>query len=99
MSMSLTDKDVKKIYKLSRINAGDGDVEQSTNQLNGIFGFIESLQEVNTEGVEPIAGVGGFTLRMASDEVGYDNMQDKVLANAPEAKFGCYLVPKVVDES
>ena len=60
--------------------------------------WIDQLSEVNTEGVEPMAGVGGFNLRTREvDEVTDGGKQKDVLANAPKNQFGCYVVPKVVD--
>ena len=95
--MSLTQQDTRHIYKLSRIEASDNEVANSTVQLNGIFDFIQQLQDVNTDGVMPMAGVGGYNLRINDDIVSDGDKRDAVLKNAPRAEFGCFVVPKMVD--
>ncbi len=94
--MSLDSKDVSKIAKLARIAVTDDEKKKMTEDLNGIFNWIEQLQEVNTDGIEPMAGVGDYTARLREDVVNDGNVQDKVLSNAPESNFDCYVVPKVV---
>ena len=95
--MSLDNKQVEKIAKLSRIKISEEEAEKYTGELNKIFDWIEQLQEVNTDGVEEMAGVGGYTLRNRADEVQGDNIRAQVLANAPESAYDCYVVPKVVE--
>jgi len=94
----LTSKDIKKIAKLSRISITDDEVEKFGGEISKIMDWIDQLSEVNTEGVKPIAGVGGYNLRYREvDEVTDGDKRDDVLANAPTSQFGCYVVPKVVD--
>jgi aspartyl-tRNA(Asn)/glutamyl-tRNA(Gln) amidotransferase subunit C len=61
------------------------------------MGWIEQLQELNTDGVEPMASVVAVGLPMRKDVVTDGNCQDAVLRNAPEAEDGFYAVPKVVE--
>ena len=96
--MSLTAEKVQKIAKLSRISMGDARVESMTHQLNNIMDWIEQLQEVDVEGVEPMAGVGDNTLRLRRDEVMDGHCPEKVLSNAPKKEFNCYVVPKMIDQ-
>lgn len=96
--MSLTEKDVAKIAKLSRLYIPEADRAKTAQQLNSIFNWIEQLMEVDVEGVEPMAGVGNYTLRLRKDEVTDGEMVKDVLSNAPKASFDCYVVPKVVDQ-
>lgn len=94
----LTDKDIKKIAKLSRISVSDEEIEKFSNEISGIMDWIDQLSEVDTDSVAPIAGVGGYTLRYREkDEVTDGGKQSEVLSNAPKKQFGCYVVPKVVD--
>ncbi len=96
--MSLTNKDVKKIAKLARVEITAQEEEKFLTQLNSIFSWIDQLQEVNVDNVPEMAGVGGYTLRTREkDEVTDGNIRDAVLANAPKGQFGCFVVPKVVD--
>jgi aspartyl-tRNA(Asn)/glutamyl-tRNA(Gln) amidotransferase subunit C len=95
--MSLDVAAVTKIAKLSRIKITETEKQKITEDLNGIFEWIEQLQEVNTDGIEPMAGVGDYTLRQREDVVNDGNIQEKILGNATDHNFGCFSVPKVID--
>jgi len=62
-----------------------------------VLGFIEQLNEVDIEGVEPMVSVTPMRLKRRKDGVTDGNMQDKVLSNAPDAREGFFAVPKVVE--
>lgn len=94
----LTNQDIKKIAKLARIEITSGEEEKFKGQLNSIFEWIDQLKEVKTDNVPEMAGVGNATMRSREADVITDgNIRDEVLANAPKAQFGCFVVPKVVD--
>lgn len=94
----LTTQDIKKVAKLARISVSDEDLNHFTGEIKTIMDWIDQLSEVDTDSVEPMAGVGGYTLRYRDkDEVTDGDKQDQVLANAPKSQFNCYSVPKVVD--
>ena len=95
--MALTDKDVKKIGKLARIRLSDADVAHYGAEINGILKWIEQLQEVNTDGVAALASVSDQPLPWRKDEVTDGNIQEQVLKNAPNASYGCFAVPKVIE--
>ena len=95
--MTLSADDTRKIAKLSRIRLNEDEVEGYTNELNGILHWIEQLQEVDTDGVAQMTSVADMTLPIREDVVTDGNIQDKVLQNAPESDFGCFLVPKVIE--
>ncbi len=96
--MSLTNQDIKKIAKLARIEITSAEEEKFKGQLNNIFVMIDDLKDVDTAGVPEMAGVGNFTLRTRESDTATDgNIRDEVLANAPKAQYGCFVVPKVVD--
>jgi aspartyl-tRNA(Asn)/glutamyl-tRNA(Gln) amidotransferase subunit C len=95
--MSLDPVTVRRIAKLARIRVGDAEVAKLQQELNGILGWIEQLNEVNVEGVEPLTGAAQMTLRMREDEVTDGAIPEKVLANAPERAGNFYTVPKVVE--
>jgi aspartyl-tRNA(Asn)/glutamyl-tRNA(Gln) amidotransferase subunit C len=68
------------------------------DELNGIMAWIEQLNEVDIEGVEPMtSAVEGLQLPMREDVVTAGDDQDKVLKNAPKAEDGFFVVPKVVE--
>lgn len=95
--MSVTNDDVKKVANLARIALPDDKVEHMTEELNGILGWIEQLNEVDVEGVEPMTSVVETSLPMREDVVTDGNIQGKVLANAPRSEDGFFVVPKVVE--
>jgi aspartyl-tRNA(Asn)/glutamyl-tRNA(Gln) amidotransferase subunit C len=98
--MSLSTDEVKKIAHLARIKMSDAEVEKSRNELNKILAWIEQLQEVNTDGIEPMTTAEDMNLPMREDRVGgmHDNSsQQAVLKNAPNAKYNYFAVNKVVE--
>ena len=88
---------VSRIARLARINVPDGRLGPLADELSGILAWIERLEEVDTDAVEPLASVTGHALPTREDEVSDGGMADKVLANAPESASGFYAVPKVVE--
>jgi len=95
--MSLTEKEVRKIAKLSRIRLEDSEIEHFQKELSSILNWVEMLQEVDTDNVEPITSVSQANLPRRKDEITDGNIRDDILANAPDSKYGYFLVPKVVE--
>jgi aspartyl-tRNA(Asn)/glutamyl-tRNA(Gln) amidotransferase subunit C len=87
-----------KVAKLARIKVEEDDALPALAQeFNNILGFIEQLNEVDVEGVEPMTSVTPQRLKRRVDGVTDGNQQDKVLKNAPDAREGFFAVPKVVE--
>jgi aspartyl-tRNA(Asn)/glutamyl-tRNA(Gln) amidotransferase subunit C len=95
--MSVDAATVRHIAKLARIAVTDAEVESLAPELNNILGWVEQLQEVDVEGVEPMTAVIPNTLRLRADEVTDGGKRDDVLANAPGAEHGFFAVPKVIE--
>lgn len=95
--MSVTKEDVKKVARLSRIAVPEERLEQLADELTGIMGWIEQLNEVDIEGVEPMTSVVAATLPMRKDVVTDGGIQDQILANAPRSEDGFFVVPKAVE--
>lgn len=95
--MSITVKEAQKIAKLARIRMSEEEAEHYTDEINNILGWIEQLQEVNTDGVEQMTSVSQVTLPMREDKVTDGGYQDQILKNAPASEYGCFVVPKVVE--
>jgi len=95
--MSLDPATVRRIATLARIHVEDADVPKLQAELNGILGWIEQLNEVNVDGVEPLTGATQMALKMRDDVVTDGGYPDRVLANAPERAGDFYAVPKVVE--
>lgn len=95
--MSVTKDDVRKVARLSRIAVPEERLERLAGELTGIMGWIEQLNEVDVEGVAPMTSVVAATLPMRKDEVTDGDKQDEVLANAPKADEGFFVVPRSVE--
>jgi aspartyl-tRNA(Asn)/glutamyl-tRNA(Gln) amidotransferase subunit C len=95
--MSLDSAAVRRIARLARLRIDDAQVEQIQGELNGILGWIDQLNEVNVDGVEPLTGGALMAMRMREDVVTDGDQAEAVLANAPERDGPFYTVPKVVE--
>lgn len=95
--MSLDPATVRRIAKLARLRVEGPDVARLQGELNSILGWIEQLQEVNVDGVEPLTGGAQIALRMREDVVTDGGYPSRVLANAPDRAGAFFAVPKVVE--
>ena len=95
--MSLDAATVRRIAALARIRVADAEVATLQTELNAILGWIEQLNEVNVDGIEPLAGAAQMALQMRADVVTDGGYPEKVLANAPERAGSFFVVPKVVE--
>lgn len=95
--MSITTQDVTKIARLARIEVTDAEKEPLAKEINSILAWIEQLNEVNTDNVEPLASVSDTALPWREDKVTDGHKRDAVLANAPMSDYGCFVVPKVIE--
>lgn len=95
--MSVDAATVRHIAKLARIAVSDSEVEALAPELNNILGWVEQLQEVDVEGVEPMTAVIPNRLRLRDDVVTDGGRREDVLANAPAAEHGFFAVPKVIE--
>lgn len=95
--MSLTPEDVARIARLARIELSAAERDSTREQLNGILGFIEQLQAVNTDGIEPMAHAVDVVQRLRPDVVTESDRRAAFQAVAPETEAGLYLVPKVIE--
>ena len=92
------DKDiVTKVSNLARIKINNDQLSTISNELESVIEWIDTLNEVNTNGVEPIANVSGQKLPLREDKVTDGGYSEKILNNAPEKESGFFVVPKVVE--
>jgi len=87
----------RRVAKLARIAVRDDALPALAGELSNILTFMEALNEVNVEGVEPMTSVTPMRLKRREDGVTDGNMQQKILSNAPDAREGFFAVPKVVE--
>ena len=95
--MSIDADTARKVAHLARIAVSEDDLVPLAEKLNGILDWVEQLQEVDVEGVEPMTSVTPMALKRRTDSVTDGGIRDKVLANAPDAREGFFAVPKVVE--
>ena len=95
--MSLDPATVRRIARLARIRLDEAEVPQLAQELNGILGWIEQLNEVDVAGIAPLTGGAQMALKMRADVVTDGDMREAVLANAPDRAGDYFAVPKVVE--
>jgi len=95
--MSIDLKTAAHVAKLARIRVEDDALPALAEEFNTILGFIEQLNEVDVDGVEPMTSVTPMRLKRRDDVVTDGDQQARVLANAPDAREGFFAVPKVVE--
>jgi aspartyl-tRNA(Asn)/glutamyl-tRNA(Gln) amidotransferase subunit C len=94
--MSVDAATVRRIAHLARIAVTDAEVPHLQGELNAMLAFVEQLQEVNVEGVEPMTSVMPMQMKKREDVVNDGDIVDAVTANAPDAQDHFFLVPKVL---
>ena len=95
--MSIDLKTVKHISKLSRISIDDQKAKKLEKDLNSIFKWIEKLNELNTDNVEPLTSIAETTLRFRKDQILSKNIREDILKNSPKDNKDYFVVPKVVE--
>ena len=95
--MTIDLKTVKHISKLSRISIDDQKAKKLEKDLNSIFKWIEKLNELNTDKVEPLTSIAETTLRFRKDQVLSKNIREDILKHSPKDNKDYFVVPKVVE--
>ena len=95
--MSIDLNAVRRIAHLARIEVDDAEAPHLQDEINAILKFVEALNAVDVEGVEPMTSVIPMRLPMREDVVTDGEIASLVLANAPLTEDGFFLVPKVIE--
>ena len=95
--MTIDLKTVKHISKLARISIEDEKAKKLAGDLNSIFEFIDKLNKLKTDKVEPLTSIAETTLKLRNDEVKSKNIRDQILKNSPDKNRDFFVVPKVVE--
>ena len=95
--MAIDAATVKKVARLASIRVPEDRLEPLAAELSGILAWIEQLDEVDTEGVAPMASTEAVSLPMREDVVTDGGDRAAILANAPRTERGFFVVPKVVE--
>ena len=95
--MAIDAATVRRVARLARIREPNERLEPLAQELSSILGWIEQLNEVDVEGVEPMTSAVRATLPMREDVVTDGGDAEAILANAPAKADGFFVVPKVVE--
>jgi aspartyl-tRNA(Asn)/glutamyl-tRNA(Gln) amidotransferase subunit C len=95
--MSVDLNAVRRIAHLARIQVSEAETPHLQDEINAILKFVEALDAVDVEGVEPMTSVTPMRLPMRDDVVTDGDIVSKVLANAPQTEDGFFVVPKVIE--
>lgn len=95
--MHLSPDVIQKISKLSRIHLEESEYGVVKKQLEGIFDWIDQLQQVNTDGIAPYRDLFEVSTHERDDVIGEHNQETCILGNAPDQAHTMFAVPKVVE--
>lgn len=95
--MAIDLQTVRRVAHLARLKVAEEGLPRLVQELDGILTWIEQLQEVDVEGVEPMTGVENDALRMRPDQVTDGGKPADILANAPDKTADFFVVSKVVE--
>ena len=87
---------VEKIASLARLELSDAEMDAHAHELAAVLGYIEQLNSVDTEGVEPTAYMVPEHDPLRNDTVVQSLPKQAALANGPKVKNGYFAVPKVI---
>ena len=95
--MSLDKDTVKHISKLAKISLDEKKINSLSKDLSSIMKFIEKLNELNTDKINPLTSIINASLRTRKDEIKDGKIRDQILKNSPDKNEEFFVVPKVVE--
>jgi len=95
--MSIDKDTVKHISKLARISLDEKKVDSLSKDLTSIMRFIENLNKLNTDKIEPLTSIINASLNSRKDDVKDGKIRDQILKNSPEKNEEFFVVPKVIE--
>ncbi|MDA3903884.1 MAG: Asp-tRNA(Asn)/Glu-tRNA(Gln) amidotransferase subunit GatC [Desulfuromusa sp.] len=95
--MKISEKDVEHVARLARLTLEPADLTIMTGQMDALLGYVEKLNELDTEGVEPMAHAVPMSNAFRDDEMKPPIGIERALQNAPAAAAGCFKVPKIIE--
>jgi aspartyl-tRNA(Asn)/glutamyl-tRNA(Gln) amidotransferase subunit C len=95
--MSIDRSDVERIAHLARLALDEQDIPAYTKNLSSILDLVDEMQQINTDGVEPLAHPLDAIQRLRVDEVSESDQREKLQAVSPAVENGLFLVPKVIE--
>lgn len=95
--MEVTDKTIDYVAALAKLELSSEEKEKAKKDLGSILGYMETMNELNTENTQPMSHVFPIKNVFREDVVVNEPDRDTLLSNAPESKDGCFIVPKTVE--
>lgn len=95
--MKMTSEQVAQVARLARLDLPLEELDQLAGDMEAILAYVDKLNELDTEGIEPTAHAVPMDNAFRPDEVRAGIGIDKALANAPQAAADCFVVPKVIE--
>jgi len=99
MAKRIDESEVRKVAKLARLELSEAEVREFTGQLSAILDYVAKMNELDTEGVEPLAHCLAISNVFREDRVGESLGSEVTLANAPQRDGNFFKVPKILDDS
>ena len=94
--MSVDEKTVRRVARLARIKVEEKDVPKLAGELNVILAFVEQLNEVNVDGIEPLTSVVAMEMKKRADEVTDGHYPKSIVANT-QSEDDFFMVPRVIE--
>ncbi|QGT98828.1 Aspartyl-tRNA(Asn) amidotransferase subunit C [Candidatus Syntrophocurvum alkaliphilum] len=94
--MALTIEQIEHLALLVRLNLTENEKQDFANQLSSILNYVEKLNEISTDDVEPLTHILPVSNIFREDEVRPGTPREELLANAPLVEEGCFKVPKIL---
>ncbi len=95
--MKISQKDVEHVARLARLTIAAEELETLTGQMDAILGYVDKLNELDTEAIEPMAHAVPMANAFRADEVKPAMGIERALQNAPVSGDECFTVPKVIE--
>lgn len=99
MSKKIDETEVRKVAKLARLDLSDTEVRQFSSELSSILSYIEKLDELDTDGVEPLAHCLAIHNVFRDDVVKESLGSEAALSNAPQRYEDYFKVPKILEDN
>lgn len=96
--MGLTRDDILNLAKLSRLRFNENEIEGFQSDLNSIMDYIDVLNEVDTEDVEPLVHINNNDIDLREDKIEKSLTSKEAMVNAPQSEDGALVVPKMIGE-
>ncbi len=95
--MKISQKDVENVARLARLTLESENLQVMTSQMDAILGYVDKLNELDTDGIEPMAHAVPMSNAFRQDEIQPAIGIERALQNAPAFGDNCFKVPKVIE--